>query len=153
MISKSHLLIALFLSISFLTTSFQTSTMSNLKVTVTGIRNSNGEINFNLFDNADGFPKEETKAIKHLRGKITNDTSTVTFENIPFGKYAVAVYHDENNNKKLDKNWIGRPTEGTAVSNNAKGSISGPPTFEVAKFDFNSQTKVVEIKLNYSYSK
>jgi uncharacterized protein (DUF2141 family) len=45
------------------------------------------------------------------------------------------------------------PTEGASVSNNAKGSISGPPTFDAAKFDFNSQTTVLIIKMNYQYSK
>jgi uncharacterized protein (DUF2141 family) len=149
---QSLLLIAFFLSAFFLITSFQSQPMGNLTAKVTRIRNSNGEINFNLFNNADGFPKEEVKAFKHLRGKISNGTSTVTFENIPFGKYAVAVYHDENNNKKLDKNFFGMPTEGVAVSNDAKGSISGPPSFDAAKFDFNAQSQNIVITMNYSFS-
>ncbi len=32
------------------------------------------------------------------------------------GKYAVVVYHDENDNHKFDRNWIGLPTEGFGVS-------------------------------------
>ena len=28
------------------------------------------------------------------------------------GRYAVATYHDENGNRKFDKNWIGIPIEG-----------------------------------------
>jgi uncharacterized protein (DUF2141 family) len=123
-----------------------------LQVTVTGIRNSKGEININLFNKDDGFPKESSKAILHLRGKITNGTSILTFENIHFGKYAISVYHHENNNNKIDKTWYGMPTEGIAVSNNAKGSISGPPTFDAAKFDFNASKKVIAIKLDYSYT-
>lgn len=149
---QSISLIAILLSAYFFITSFQTATVNNLQVTVTGIRNSKGEININLFNKADGFPKEASKAMLHLRGKITHGTSTVTFENIPFGRYAITVYHDENNNNKIDKTWYGMPTEGIAVSNNAKGSISGPPSFDAAKFDFNASKKIISIKLDYIHT-
>jgi uncharacterized protein (DUF2141 family) len=47
-----------------------------LKVSVNEIRNSDGEINFNLFNNADGFPNAGTTAIRHWRGKINNGIRT-----------------------------------------------------------------------------
>jgi uncharacterized protein (DUF2141 family) len=144
-------IIASLMSASILNIASQSLQNGDFKITVTGIRNSNGEINFNLYNNAEGFPKEEKKVIKHLRSKINNGACSVVFENIPFGKYAVAVYHDENNNKKLDKNFFGIPTEGTAVSNNAKGNFA-PPSFDAATFDFDSQTKELSITMNYSYS-
>src|SRR6202041_1024433 len=41
----------------------------------------------------------------------------------------------ENKNGKLDTGMFGIPTEGTVVSNHAKGFM-GPPSFEKAKFSF-----------------
>jgi uncharacterized protein (DUF2141 family) len=42
------------------------------------------------------------------------------------GSYAVAAYHDENNNDKLDKAFTGIPNEKYGFSNNVRG-IFGPP--------------------------
>jgi uncharacterized protein (DUF2141 family) len=145
---KTHLLLAL-LSAAVLTVSFQSPKNGNLKIFVTDLKNANGELDFNIFNSADGFPGDETKVIKHLRGKIKNGSCTITFENLPYGKYAVSIYHDENNDKQMNKSWYGKPTEGVAVSNNAKGSISGPPSFEEARFEFSAQTNSLNIKMNY----
>jgi hypothetical protein len=40
-----------------------------------------------------------------------------------------------NDNKKLDTNWIGIPSEGTCTSNNAKGRF-GPPKWKDALFAY-----------------
>ncbi|HEU5290733.1 MAG TPA: DUF2141 domain-containing protein [Cyclobacteriaceae bacterium] len=136
--------------VGLLLSSFQSSQHGDLTVIASGIRNSNGEVNFNLFNRADGFPSEVSNALQHLRGKISNGTSSVIFKNIPFGKYAIAVYHDENNDSKLNKSWYGRPTEGVGISNNAKGHFA-PPTFGQAKFDFNAQSKTQLITINYTF--
>ncbi|MNT83012.1 hypothetical protein D3C72_2228260 [compost metagenome] len=59
------------------------------------------------------------------------------------------VYHDENNNGKLDKNFIGMPKEPVACSNNAKGFM-GPPKYEDAKFIITADTKMT-IKMNAAH--
>jgi uncharacterized protein (DUF2141 family) len=125
------------------------NTNGTLKITITGIKDSNGEIIFYLFNKKDGFPNDKAKAFKYIIGKIINGNCTVSFENLPFGEYAVYSFHDENNDKKLNTTWYGKPTEGVAVSNNAKGSIAGPPSFEAAKLDFKRQLEVLTIKMNY----
>jgi uncharacterized protein (DUF2141 family) len=143
---KAYIFLILVLAV-FLTTSFHFLENGNLKITITNIKNSNGEIDINLFKTAQGFPNEGAKAFKHLRGKITNGSCNVSFDDIPYGTYAVSMYHDENNDKKMNQSWYGKPLEGVAVSNNAKGSITGPPSFEEAKFEFNSKTGVLKIVL------
>jgi uncharacterized protein (DUF2141 family) len=47
----------------------------------------------------------------------------------------LAAFHDENDNGKLDTNWIGIPKEGLASSNNAKGRM-GPPKWRDASFEY-----------------
>lgn len=58
---------------------------------------------------------------------------------LPPGDYAISAIHDENDNKKLDKSFIGMPTEGVAFSNNAKVSF-GPPKFEKVRFHVEGET-------------
>jgi uncharacterized protein (DUF2141 family) len=49
------------------------------------------------------------------------------------GTYALALYHDKDHNLKLNKNWIGLPSEPFAVSNDAPIRL-GPPSFKDAAF-------------------
>jgi len=69
------------------------------------------------------------------------------FTNLPAGIYAISVFHDENMNQKLDKNFVGVPKEGYGASNNPKKKM-GPPTFEEANFQLNG-AQSLEIKLSY----
>jgi uncharacterized protein (DUF2141 family) len=55
--------------------------------------------------------------------------------NLPAGEYAVVVLHDENSNKKLDRNWLGKPKEQWGMSNNPHFSHSAP-AFGSASFPF-----------------
>ncbi len=70
---------------------------------------------------------------------------TVYIPDLPNGNYAIAVYHDANGNNKLDKNFLGIPTEKYGFSNDAMGSF-GPPDYEdcIVKVDGN---KEISIKL------
>ena len=52
--------------------------------------------------------------------------------NIPAGEYALLVYFDENDNGKMDKNFIGIPTEPLGFSNDYKPK--GPPSYSRAMF-------------------
>lgn len=128
----------------------QTAETSTLTVRVTGARNNKGRIGVALFPNADGFPGDSTKAFRVEQAEIDPGSSSAqaVFEGIPQGVYAVAVFHDESMNGKLDKNFMGVPREGYGVSNNPKKRM-GPPRFEDAKFSLNQAVQRVEIKLIY----
>ncbi len=66
--------------------------------------------------------------------KSTNGVATVTFNEVPKGVYAIAVWHDENDNQIFDTNFLGIPKEATAASNNATGFMSAPK-WQDAKFE------------------
>ena len=90
---------------------------SSLTVSVNKLRNSNGNVLFALYNTEDAFPDEHYKKYyKILRGKIVNYSSFVIFENLPSGKYAVNILHDENNDGKIQKGFI-FPKEGIGFSN------------------------------------
>jgi len=64
------------------------------------------------------------------------------------GKYAVVVYHDENDNHKFDRNWIGLPTEGFGVSNNPSLFLAAPK-FEESSFEVNGEVTHVDVDMKY----
>lgn len=113
-----------------------------LELTLEGVKNKGGNIYIGLYDNQKSFLKEELVFI----GKIIKDSkSYIKLENIPSGTYAISLYHDENNNNRLDKNFIGIPKEGYGFSNNP--NIFGKPDFEDAKFELNSDKQLtIEVK-------
>ena len=43
--------------------------------------------------------------------KINENDNEITFENLPYGEYAVSVFLDTNGNKKFDMDEYGRPSE------------------------------------------
>lgn len=119
----------------------------NLTVNITGFRNNKGNLYIALYNKKDGYPKDQTKAFRLAYDEVANNKCTVLFEGIPKGVYAIACYHDENNNSKLDLNFIGIPKEGTGASNNARG-IMGPASFNDARFKVDANT-TQEIKISY----
>lgn len=64
------------------------------------------------------------------------------------GTYAVAVYHDENDNRKFDRSWTGLPSEGFGVSNNPKPLLRAPTLGESA-IQVKAGHQVVNIDLRY----
>jgi len=127
--------------------SFQGS--GNLTVNLVTIRNPKGTVRVLLFDNRDGFPGESRKALQSVDGKIANGTCSVTFENIPYGIYAVCAYHDENANGQFDETWYGMPKEGVGVSNNPDLGVFSPPVFDKSKFNFTTPGQQITISLEY----
>jgi len=142
-------IVAVFILITSLSVTSQTQAKKgNLKVVVNNLRNKTGQVGFFLFNSAEGFPSHTGKALLSGYVKTVGNSVEYTFTNIALGTYAVYVYHDEDNNKKLDTNFIGMPKEGIGVSNNAKGHF-GPPKYNDAKFDFNKSGLAITISLTY----
>jgi len=104
-----------------------------LTVIVKGITQLKGVVSIGLFFGADEF--NGLKPNTRYRGKrvpASGESVEADFSGLQPGEYAVAIYQDENNNGKLDKNLLGMPKEKYGFSNNASGSF-GPPTFDDAK--------------------
>jgi len=56
---------------------------------------------------------------------------TVSVSDVPPGTYAIRVYHDENGNMRIDRNFLGVPLEGFGFSNDAPVRMA-PPSFKDA---------------------
>jgi uncharacterized protein (DUF2141 family) len=78
---------------------------------------------------------------------IVNKQVVVVIDSLEFGEYAIRIFHDENENEKIDTNIFGIPTEDYGYSNDAS-SWFGPPSWEKAKFLFNQSEMTIEIKVD-----
>ena len=120
----------------------------SLTIKVEQLRNSKGIVQFALYNKEGSIPDESyKKCYKILKAEITNGSSTITFHDIPTGKYAVNILHDENNNGIIEKGFI-LPLEGIGFSNYQTIGLSNRPNFEKASFILNSN-KVLMIKMVY----
>jgi len=120
----------------------------SLTVEVSELRNSEGTVQFALYNREDAFPDEHYKKyFKKLTGEIVNGASTVTFENLPEGKYAVNILHDENNDGKIKKGII-LPIEGIGFSNYESIGFSNRPSFTKASFIV-LKDKMIKVNLIY----
>jgi uncharacterized protein (DUF2141 family) len=141
-------LITLFLIfISFCTFSQTEKATVIIAVKVVDLRSNDGKVGLTLFNAEEGFPSTPENAIQKRYVDISNNTAEATFENVPEGKYAIAAYHDEDEDGEIETNWIGIPKEGTGSSNNPKSRM-GPPRYEDCEFD-TRQTKEILIKMKY----
>ena len=118
-----------------------------LDVAVSGMHSDKGSLYVSLYNSEKGFPRDPRGAIRLTHAPIVNGISTFRFTKLPPGTYAIACFHDENGNRKLDANFFGIPSEGTGISNNAAGFL-GPPKFRDAKFSLNRDTAIT-IRIKY----
>ena len=114
-----------------------------LQLQIQNIQTPKGFMKIALFKGEETF-LEDTAAYKTASVAVTNKEVMTTFSNLPYGVYAVAIYHDINGNNKLDKNLVGVPKEPYCFSNNAR-SKWGPPKFEVAKFSIDQPAVQMQV--------
>lgn len=114
--------------------------LDTFTITVSGARNDTGIIGVALFneDASSTFP--EAEPFRSASGVANSSGLDITFEDLPAGRYAIAVIHDENENGVLDSNDYGMPVEGFGFSNNVMGEM-GPPSFTQAAVTVDGETR------------
>jgi len=133
----------IFLSLTLLVSSIMAIDIS---VEVIDIDNRGGNLYIGLYDKKDDF-KDISKTYKNRVVNINSSSIKIVFKNIPKGVYAISVFHDENENGKLDKNFLGMPIEGYGFSNNIRPILRGA-SFGESKFELDSNKKII-IEMGY----
>ncbi|MFP4545200.1 MAG: DUF2141 domain-containing protein [Candidatus Kapaibacterium sp.] len=141
------LIFFLLILVSGMTNSAFGSETGTIVVKISGIESDKGKIIANLHNQEDAFPMESEKSLMNGESRIENGNAEIIFQKVPYGKYAIAVHHDENSNGEVDTNFIGIPSEGLAASNNAGGTF-GPPSFDDASFSLNENKIVLKINMD-----
>lgn len=124
-------------------------TDATVRVEISNLRNTQGDVGCLIFNSPDGYPETHAKAYKELHVAIAGDHTVCEFKDVMPGTYAAIVFHDENKNGKMDKNFLGIPQEGYVASNNVRPLISAPE-FKEASFAV-AAASVTSIKLQIRY--
>ncbi len=120
----------------------------DLTVQVEGLKEQKGLLCYKLFSGSQGFPDSNEKAVKKDCIKITEEPMKLSFKNLTAGSYAVAVFHDTNGDRKLNRNSAGMPLEGYGFSNNPAVK-TGPPKFGQAVFLVAGPNTGIRIQMKY----
>ncbi len=117
-------------------------------VEVKGFENNDGKARLLLFSSNEKkyFPKDKDKALRKNVVPIVNNQVQFIYENLPYGEYAISVHHDEDENEKVNTNFLKIPNEGLGSSNDAKGFM-GPPSFDKAKVTLNKEEISITINI------
>lgn len=112
-----------------------------ITATVVNATSDKGKIKFALYTK-ENFRRKPLQAKESV---IIKGKSTVVFEKVPDGEYAVICFHDANSNNKMDFELNGMPLEDYGASNNNLSRF-GPPVFDEAKFLVKDKNVSFDIK-------
>ncbi|WP_437399800.1 DUF2141 domain-containing protein [Flagellimonas lutimaris] len=113
---------------------------NNISVHVHNVLSNKGDVNVAVY-NSDATFLSLDGAFK-VGTKVAHEGIVqLMIEDLPSGEYALAVFHDENGNGKLDTNWLGIPKEKVAFSN-AKMKTFGPPKYRECAFKMSSNYEI-----------
>ena len=114
-------------------------------VVVTGVRSSAGHVLVAICDRQT-FLQETCR----YRGRAPASPGAVAVHvaGVPPGTYAAQAYQDENDDRKIDRSFLGIPKEGIGFSNDAKMRF-GPPSFADAAFTLGPEGGRIQFGLRY----
>ena len=101
-----------------------------LEVEIECLRSAEGKVRLALFDSSQ--THLETAVRSGVIG-IGEDETVWRVAKLTAGDYSLAVYHDRNDNGRLDRGFLGLPTEPYAFSNGLRARF-GPPSWDPARF-------------------
>lgn len=122
---------------------FPSDSLSDLHVNVKGVEELKGSMFIAVFDDPASFP-EFGNQYREMVLPVKSKELSHTFKNLPNHAYAIAVFHDINDNGILDKNALGIPLEPYGFSRNARARFSAPP-FADAKIELKNN---LDIEIN-----
>lgn len=114
-----------------------------LVVQASGFKQERGHAVAKLFRPGDNVLGRGTR---QATSAITTGRASFSFGNLPAGRYAVVVFHDENGNGTIDHNAMGLPSEPLGFSNGfALSLVSGLPRFDKLQFEHPGGKQLIEI--------
>ena len=123
-------------------------TTADLTVVISKLRTNAGLVNVGLYNTKEGYLSRGTiDPFRKAKIAVDDYTAEYTFKQIPFGEYTIKYFHDENENGKIDFNFLRLPVEPYGFSNNAHGAL-GLPQYNRAKFIIESGQNTMQLFVN-----
>lgn len=92
---------------------------TRLRITVDGVRNAKGTVTLMLYGDRDEDFLKKGGRLARIRVPAAKGRVEACLPVPKPGSYAISLYHDEDGDRKLTKNWFGLPVEGYGFSRNA----------------------------------
>jgi len=133
MVSMSaYIALLLSVSLSFSAPVFaQSAGQATVIVKITGLRSEKGQVKIAVFKSPETWLGDHP--VYNSTIDVESQVVTWKIDDVPYGDYGIAVFHDENKNGKMDKNFLGIPQEAYGFSNNMRVTF-GPPNWDKSKF-------------------
>lgn len=142
MIRQKNLSIILLLIIMAITfTTAKSFGQESLDIKISNIRKNTGKVVVEIYNNKTSWLKTP---YQKLELSSNQDVQTASFK-VPYGKYAITIYQDLNDNGEADMNFLGIPKELVGFGNNYKPF--GEPKFESCLIEFKAASNPQEIML------
>ncbi len=121
----------------------------DVEVTITGIRNTRGQIGIGVFRDNESFKKEKAYLeLAFAKKDISNGEMKVRFT-LPPGTYGIALLDDENSDDLMEYNFLGMPKEGFGFSDYYEKGLK-KPRFDSFSFTLDKgQKKSIKIRVRY----
>ena len=120
---------------------------AELRVKVRDLRSNAGNVHFALYATPESFPNTEGQ-YAGTQVLVRSLEAVAVFTGLKAGRYAVAVYHDENGNGEFDQGFLGIPLEGFGFSNGAV-AIFRAPRFHEAAIELDGEVTEITIPMIY----
>lgn len=143
---KALIILFFFSSLLFSQDELDSLQTGSLKLKIIGIENDEGTIAVALSNSREDYESYDT-VYRAANIKIANNAAEHIFDDLPFGEYAIKVYHDENSDGEINRNFLGIPSEDYGFSNNPSASF-GPADYDDAKFIFDKPMMHIEINID-----
>jgi uncharacterized protein (DUF2141 family) len=139
--AKKLFIISVLIAISFMGISSNSFGRETLDIKITNIKKNTGKIIIEIYNSKSSWLKSPYKKVVLL----TDQDAQIASFDVPYGKYAITIYQDLNENSEADMNFLSIPKEPIGFGNNYKPF--GEPKFESCAIDFNADSKPEIINL------
>ncbi len=116
-----------------------------LVLEIENIKQAEGIIWVGIYDSASSFLIKEKAIVKGYDVEHLGSLEAY-LSDLPFGTYAIALFHDINNNGEMDRNFFGIPSEPYAFSQPPRTKWR-LPRFEEVQFRFQKDGQVLRASL------
>jgi uncharacterized protein (DUF2141 family) len=137
----------LFLTLFILLCSFnkpETGIKKPLKVELTNIKFTNAPVYLAVNIKHPKFPVESNIVKYYKVDPKGSSSATLTISDLNYGSYAITIFQDLNQNQKIDKGFLGIPTEPFAFSNNYR-PVFRAPKWSDCEFIYSNENSKIEI--------
>jgi uncharacterized protein (DUF2141 family) len=112
-------------------------------IAVTGVPSAQGHVHIDICTRKTFTTSD---CVWSARAPAVAGTTMVTVPGVPPGRYAAQAFHDRDDSGKLNRNFLGIPTERVGFSNDAPVRFA-PPKFDDAAFDHGKAAQHITFKL------